>query len=106
MGDVQPKPGVRFLGVTVDPTINVGHIITAIVFLATASAGWAQLDSRQNRLEERTARLERLQEQEARDAATEAVVIARIGAQVETVQRSVHRIETLLDRQIQQQTPR
>lgn len=94
------KPHVKVWGVTLDPTVNVGHIMTAMVFLATAIAGWAQLDSRQNRLEERTARLERLQEVEARDALSEAQLIARMSAQLDGVQSSIRRIENLLDRQV------
>ena len=43
-----PQPKWRF-----DPTINLGHMLTFIGFLATIFIGWSTLDKRVTVLEER-----------------------------------------------------
>lgn len=83
-----------------DPTVNLGHIITATLFLFTASAGWATLDSRQTRLEERTVRLEQQRLQDDIETRAYVAATARAGAQIDAIQASVRRVETLLDRTI------
>lgn len=45
-------------GIKFDPTINLGHIATAVVFLTTASAGWVALDARAARNEQDIKRAE------------------------------------------------
>lgn len=85
-------------GVRLDPTVNYGHIFTAIVFLTSASMAWAVMSARQEQADVRIARLERFQEQAARDAALEAQVIARLDVKIESLDRVLVRIENFLDR--------
>lgn len=44
MSEIAVRRGIRF-----DPTINLGHIATAAVFLATTTAAWVTLDARATR---------------------------------------------------------
>lgn len=90
-------------GVKFDPTVNLGHIITAVVFLVTATFGWATLDSRQARLEERMLRLEAARDRGERDTLATAGTMATVAAQVAAIQRTVNRIEGVLDRPPQNQ---
>lgn len=49
MSDEQGGKPVR--GIHFDPTINLGHVMTATVFLVTATAGYVTLNSRVSALE-------------------------------------------------------
>lgn len=49
-----PQRRVRF-----DPTINLGHVVTATVFLVTASMGFAVLQAKVERQADDIARVER-----------------------------------------------
>lgn len=66
MSPTQPeRRGIRF-----DATINLGHVLTFIGFMATAFIGWSAMDKRVVVLEERSlyqARRDEQQEQSAKD---------------------------------------
>ena len=53
MADASNGTGIDHVrrGVRFDPTINLGHIVTAGVFLATTVAAWVTLDARVSGLE-------------------------------------------------------
>ena len=82
--------------IRLDPTVNFGHVMTATVFLVTAAAGWATLDAKQTRAEERVARLERLEEELRRDRTREIERFASMDANLTTVKQVIER----MDRQV------
>lgn len=66
-------PGRR---IAFDPTINLGHIITAVTFLVVSTAGYVTLDSRVGAIE-REQRAERTDRREA-DVGAETRLLTRI----------------------------
>lgn len=71
-------------GLTFDPTINAGHILTFVGLLVAGFAGWATLDKRVVVLEE----TKRYQEQ--RDTAQDAVLNSQL-ADIKDAVREVRR---------------
>ena len=82
--------------VKLDPTVNLGHVLTAAVFLTTAAVGWATLDAKQSRSEERIMRLERLEDEFRRERLME---MQRAGAINESIS-SMRALLERMDRQI------
>lgn len=93
-------------GVKFDPTVNLGHLLSAGTVLVAITFGWAVLDSRQTHLEARTVRLEAARERDDRETMTAVGSLERLKAQMDAIQNSVRRIENLLDRPPQQGAPR
>jgi hypothetical protein len=77
--------------VKLDPTVNLGHILSASVFLFTAGMVWATLDAKHSRSEERIMRLERLEDEFRRERLLE---MQRAGA----INESISSMRTLLER--------
>jgi outer membrane murein-binding lipoprotein Lpp len=65
------RSGVRF-----DPTINLGHICTAAVFLSTAVLSWASVSARVDQVAKDADRLER--KQDAASIGIETRLLSRI----------------------------
>lgn len=55
MSDVGPSRR----GIVFDPTINLGHVLTALAFLASTVAGWVTLN---NRVEQQAREIARVEE--------------------------------------------
>lgn len=81
-----------------DPTVNLGHILSASIFLLTGATAWATLTSQQAEADRRIARLERLQEDSSRSSNENAVTIARMVEKVDGMQREVTRLVNAIER--------
>lgn len=88
-------------GVRLDPTVNYGHLLSASVFLVTASVAWGVFSQRLDHAETRVTRLERYQEEAVRHAQVEAQAIARLDQKIESLDRVLGRIERYLDAESQ-----
>jgi septal ring factor EnvC (AmiA/AmiB activator) len=91
----QPRRG---LGVKIEPVVTYGHLFTAAIFLFTGAVAWADLNSRQKDADVRIARLERLQEEGARDASRAREVLGRLEEKVEGLNRALNRLDNTLNR--------
>lgn len=75
-----------------DMTINLGHLITLIVFVVTGTSVWNSMNSRQEKIELQQAYMEeRMREQEARTKDT----LQEIKSDVKTVQRTIDDIKLI-----------
>lgn len=82
------RQGVRF-----DPTITLGHVVQAIVFLVVAVAAWMNMDSRVAALEREAANLKTKDTEVAKDA-KEAVVGVETRFMREVTQQRAHMDQT------------
>jgi type VI protein secretion system component VasK len=85
----EPKRRFNF-----DPTINLGHVLTAVAMLGAGFGAYSSLDSRVTRVEERASHAEQArQETEQRTKET----LSEIRGDVKEVQRSVNDVSRNLN---------
>ena len=79
-----------------DATINLGHILTFVGFLATLAAGWVALDKRVTTLE--VYQVEQVRRDDAQDYATRE--------QLMLIRQSLQRIEDAQQRMLERESRR
>jgi hypothetical protein len=76
-----------------DPTINLGHMLSAGVFLVSAGAAWMNMDARVTRAESAIADLRQRDAEQAKDA-KDAVVTVENRFMREVTQQRAHMDQT------------
>lgn len=71
-----------------DPTINLGHILSAGVFLVSAGAAWMNMDARVSRAESEIATLKQRDMEQAKEAKDAVVTVENRFMREVTTQRA------------------
>lgn len=88
MADVEEKVGYN-RWVRLDPTVNLGHVLTALVMLTTVIAGWTSLRGDQERALERIIQLERREELQRERTMSEIRTIAALTVEVTSLKLAI-----------------
>lgn len=88
MADAEGKVGYN-RWVKLDPTVNLGHVMTAVVMLTTVIAGWTSLRGDQERALERIIQLERREELQRERTMAEIRTIAALTVEVTSLKIAI-----------------